>query len=120
MEIKGMCGLRKRPRAATWCKHLCYNLLDAQTHLLTLVRYTNNITGSFEYQAPPQFRGGILADNMGFGKTLSMIALIAHPYTGPPTIGTNARSQKHTAYPGPTLIVMPPSSKFSATYDSWP
>lgn len=40
-------------------------------------RYFNNVTGECQSNSPPQFRGGILADQMGLGKTLQMIALIA-------------------------------------------
>ena len=42
-----------------------------------LYRYRNNVKGDFQGQPPPPFRGGILADQMGLGKTLQMIALIA-------------------------------------------
>ena len=37
----------------------------------------NTITGETQSEPPPAFRGGILADSMGLGKTLSMISLIA-------------------------------------------
>ncbi|KAI1080149.1 hypothetical protein F5B20DRAFT_540967, partial [Whalleya microplaca] len=40
--------------------------------------YINNITGLSQNQPPPQFRGGILTDHMGSGKSLCMITLIAH------------------------------------------
>lgn len=39
-------------------------------------RYYNVITGVEEHMRPPEVLGGILADMMGLGKTLSMIALI--------------------------------------------
>ncbi|KAJ3531523.1 hypothetical protein NM208_g8842 [Fusarium decemcellulare] len=42
------------------------------------VMYINNVDGSSHCQLPPGFRGGLLADPMGLGKTLSMISLIAH------------------------------------------
>jgi hypothetical protein len=41
------------------------------------VRYINNITNEEQDITPPQFRGGILADQMGLGKSLSVISLIA-------------------------------------------
>src|SRR5436190_18583065 len=44
--------------------------------------YVNNITQDTQDDAPPEFRGGILADHMGLGKTLSMISLIASDYPG--------------------------------------
>ncbi len=44
---------------------------------LNEARYVNNITGDIQDVVPVQFRGGLLADPMGLGKTLSTIALIA-------------------------------------------
>jgi SNF2 family DNA or RNA helicase len=45
--------------------------------LLNETRYVNNITGDIQDVIPVQFRGGLLTDPMGLGKTLSTIALIA-------------------------------------------
>ncbi|KAH7343013.1 SNF2 family N-terminal domain-containing protein [Rhexocercosporidium sp. MPI-PUGE-AT-0058] len=39
--------------------------------------YTNTITGDSRQSEPPNFRSGLLADQMGLGKSLSMISLIA-------------------------------------------
>jgi SWI/SNF-related matrix-associated actin-dependent regulator of chromatin subfamily A3 len=39
--------------------------------------YINNITQDTRDEPLPEFRGGILADHMGLGKSLSMISLIA-------------------------------------------
>ncbi|KAF7855286.1 uncharacterized protein EAF02_011545 [Botrytis sinoallii] len=39
--------------------------------------YVNNVTGYSTCEAPPEFRGGLLANDMGLGKTLTMICLIA-------------------------------------------
>jgi hypothetical protein len=44
---------------------------------MTLDRYRNTITGIPQTEKPPEFAGGILADQMGLGKTLSVLALIA-------------------------------------------
>ena len=41
------------------------------------LRYTNTITGQRQYKPPPSFRGGLLMDAPGLGKSLSVIALIA-------------------------------------------
>ena len=42
--------------------------------------YLNTISGEQQFWRPPNFCGGILADPMGLGKSLSIIALIAsHP-----------------------------------------
>jgi len=38
--------------------------------------FTNTITGKKQTQQPPSFSGGLLGDQMGLGKTLSIIALI--------------------------------------------
>lgn len=47
-------------------------------HLLTqTTSYINNVIGDGIFEAPPEFRGGLLADDMGLGKTLTMICLIA-------------------------------------------
>lgn len=43
----------------------------------TSCRYTNNITNEHTLERPSQFRGGILGDTMGLGKSLTSIALIA-------------------------------------------
>jgi SNF2 family DNA or RNA helicase len=39
--------------------------------------FINRISNAYQIEEPPQFYGGIIADPMGLGKTLSMIALIA-------------------------------------------
>lgn len=39
--------------------------------------YINTITGRRQYKPPPSFRGGLLIDAPGLGKSLSIIALIA-------------------------------------------
>ena len=39
--------------------------------------YMNTVTGELQPEPPPDFRGGIIADQMGLGKSLSIIALIA-------------------------------------------
>lgn len=40
--------------------------------------YTNGITGQKQLKKPKEFRGGLLTDNPGLGKSLCMIALIAN------------------------------------------
>lgn len=39
--------------------------------------FINRISEVHQVEAPPQFRGGIIADPMGLGKTLTMITLVA-------------------------------------------
>ncbi|KAK4164641.1 SNF2 family N-terminal domain-containing protein [Cladorrhinum sp. PSN259] len=62
--------------------------------------YINNITNEVSYGVPPAFKGGLLADRMGLGKTLAVLALIAHD-TGPSLEPSTPRST--------TLIVVPPT-----------
>ena len=59
--------------------------------------YINTITGRRQYKPPPSFRGGLLIDAPGLGKSLSIIALIAAGRA------KNARST--------TLLVVPKSCK---------
>lgn len=37
----------------------------------------NRISNAHQVEEPDQFHGGVIADPMGFGKTLTMIALVA-------------------------------------------
>ncbi|CZR35723.1 uncharacterized protein FPRO_00154 [Fusarium proliferatum ET1] len=69
--------------------------------------YINNIDSSIHYESPQNSKGGILADTMGLGKTLSMISLIAHDRI-------LAKDQRTGSSDGNvlgrgTLIVLPPS-----------
>ncbi|KAL8847504.1 MAG: hypothetical protein Q9221_007459 [Calogaya cf. arnoldii] len=49
--------------------------------------YYNVITGQEEHQKPPESLGGILADMMGLGKTLSILSLIVHGLSDAQTFG---------------------------------
>lgn len=40
-------------------------------------RFINRISAAQQLEEPPQFSGGIIADPMGLGKTLTVIALAA-------------------------------------------
>ncbi|RGP62627.1 hypothetical protein FSPOR_9206 [Fusarium sporotrichioides] len=73
-----------------------------QNNRQTSQEFVNNISGACQYVSPPEFRGGIIADDMGCGKTLSMIALIAHDRI----VTTNELSVADTKT---TLVVVPPS-----------
>ncbi|KAK8031327.1 hypothetical protein PG990_001061 [Apiospora arundinis] len=74
------------------------------------------IDGSTQYEPPPEFRGGILADTMGFGKSLSMIALIMHDKTNRHEEKKEdvASSLYGAVRTRATLIVVP-----SSLLDSW-
>ncbi|KAE9982043.1 hypothetical protein EG327_005975 [Venturia inaequalis] len=61
--------------------------------------FINNITGSHHAEEPPQCHGGILADPMGLGKTLSIVSLI---------LATRLHFQD-SGKPAPTLVILPVS-----------
>jgi len=67
---------------------------------MILGRYEDVVTGQ-QLQNAPQFRGGLLIDAPGLGKTLSIIALLAHQkeLLGK---GANMSSERQT-----TLLVVP-------------
>ncbi|ORY13014.1 SNF2 family N-terminal domain-domain-containing protein [Clohesyomyces aquaticus] len=64
--------------------------------------YFNNITGSQQPIEPPSFRGGVLADSMGLGKSCSMIALIANEFATIDATASRPSSEVMT-----TLLVVP-------------
>lgn len=73
-------------------------------------RFVNMVSETRESEEPPQFYGGIIADAMGLGKTLTMIALVATdlehqiqakvPKPGPEEVDC--------AYIEATLTIIPP------------
>jgi SNF2 family DNA or RNA helicase len=68
-------------------------------------------------ETPPQFFGGIIADPMGLGKTLSMMALIATDLQfdqNDPSSVTGASAEESS---GHTLIVVPPPRKWDYQRD---
>ncbi|KAI0600378.1 SNF2 family N-terminal domain-containing protein [Biscogniauxia sp. FL1348] len=70
--------------------------------------FINRISGAHQVEEPLQFYGGIVADPMGLGKTLSMIALIASDihmdYTDPSSLSGTATEESS----GRTLVIVPP------------
>ncbi|KAF9784158.1 hypothetical protein IL306_008311 [Fusarium sp. DS 682] len=70
--------------------------------------FLNRVSDAFPLEEPPQCYGGIVADPMGLGKTLTMIALAA---TDLDNEGSHMKSGEdfHPEVPA-TLIVVPPPS----------
>ncbi|KAK1728108.1 SNF2 family N-terminal domain-containing protein [Colletotrichum acutatum] len=68
--------------------------------------YINNVNSSFRCAPPAPFKGGILADFMGLGKTLSMISLIAHDKLWE-SGSQYVRQEPNSLGSGGTLIVVP-------------
>ena len=68
----------------------------------------NNVSRYSTDEAPPDFRGGLLADDMGLGKTLSMICLIAanQAYL-PATLNSMPSAVMKT-----TLLIVPPACTY--------
>ncbi|PQE05648.1 hypothetical protein CJF30_00007811 [Rutstroemia sp. NJR-2017a BBW] len=80
--------------------------------LQALKSYTNNIGGYSTDEPLPDFRGGLLADDIGLGKTLSMICLIAANQTHLP-----ASSLLKSILPTvmkTTLLIMPPAYMYES------
>ncbi|KAI3324876.1 SNF2 family N-terminal domain-containing protein [Xylariaceae sp. AK1471] len=67
--------------------------------------FINMISGSHQSKEPPHFLGGILADPMGLGKTLTMIALLA---TDLPEADFSSNEVPEDGANNTTLIVVPP------------
>ncbi|KAF4985603.1 hypothetical protein FDECE_16440 [Fusarium decemcellulare] len=70
--------------------------------------FHNRVSNTYQSDEPPQFYGGVIADPMGLGKSLSMIALIACDLQldlGDPSSLSGADAEKSS---GRTLVVVPP------------
>ncbi|TGJ82686.1 hypothetical protein E0Z10_g6083 [Xylaria hypoxylon] len=67
--------------------------------------FINLISNSHQYKEPLQFLGGIIADPMGLGKTLTMIALIATDLQGADFVDNQVPQDECN---NTTLVVVPP------------
>lgn len=77
--------------------------------MLTSLRYINNINGSTSKIVPYDFRGGVIGDTMGLGKSLTAIALVASDKDR--VTVTSAETYDHTNRATTLLVV-----KASCTY----
>ena len=78
---------------------------DAQGRMM----YLNTITGQRQGRFPPQFRGGLLIDAPGLGKSLSIIALLLCGG------GSKARSENDKTPVSTTLLIIPKTPKHSCS-----
>jgi hypothetical protein len=77
--------------------------------------FLNRISDTSQVEEPPSFYGGIIADPMGLGKTLTMIALVAtdiHNLTfGESSTPAGVLNEESC---GVTLVIIPPACKYYA------
>lgn len=88
-----------------------YNVNNKNGFIHTITRDKRSIK-------PPECRGGILADEMGMGKSLTLIALIMHTLddarsSGQPWNDVSLQAERGDTAPGPTLIIAPKSTLYS-------
>lgn len=74
-------------------------------------RYINNVNGCSTDEAPPDFRGGLLADDMGLGKTLSMISLIAANQACQDSVIPRGVGYMTPVVMKATLLIVPPACR---------
>jgi len=86
-------------------------MIDPVTMLmLILIRFINTISQLCHEEPPPELNGGIIADPMGLGKTLTMIAMAAMDVD----TDKNALADEELEAPSrhivrATLVIVPPS-----------
>ncbi|RBA13266.1 hypothetical protein FPRO05_13693 [Fusarium proliferatum] len=69
--------------------------------------FYNTVSGTMQVEQPPQFYGGIVADPMGLGKTLSMIALVACDVRAEDIEPSSLPGVDIEVSSGKTLIIVP-------------
>ena len=67
------------------------------------VSFINRVSNTSQLDEPPEFRGGIIADPMGLGKTLTMISLVATDLDA-----EDRDEEADDPSNGTTLVVVPP------------
>ena len=85
---------------------------------LTPSSFIKRVSDTYQTDEPLQFYGGIVADPMGLGKTLSMISLIASDidldHTDPSSL-SGADTEESS---GRTLVIVPPPCKLATAKNS--
>src|ERR1700743_362815 len=75
--------------------------------------FINMVSGAHQTEEPQQFYGGIVADSMGLGKTLTAIALVATDLDCEMIDGVDVDMDlDEKNYVSATLVVLPPSRMF--------
>ncbi|PTD08869.1 putative SWI/SNF-related matrix-associated actin-dependent regulator of chromatin subfamily A member 3-like protein 1 [Fusarium culmorum] len=101
---------QKPPRGPSTilCNELCnHQNLEETPQPSVIKRELRSVSQTSQLEEPPQCYGGIVADPMGLGKTLTMIALVATDLDSEIS-NDNAGDEFHSKVPT-TLIVVPPS-----------
>ncbi|KIW69455.1 hypothetical protein PV04_05332 [Phialophora macrospora] len=81
--------------------------------------YTNAITGESQCSRPKDFSGGLIADQMGLGKTLQMISLVAsdHDANSPMQLGHELPAPMTETYPPARSLVVVPTTLLQTWQD---
>lgn len=80
--------------------------------------FINRISATHQSEEPPQFYGGIVADPMGLGKTLTMIALIATDLDGSMSTEGDMQIDKWQKHDTPATLVIIPPPRMSSEHPS--
>lgn len=80
--------------------------------LTTVLSFYNTVSGAVQVEQPPQFYGGIVADPMGLGKTLSMIGLVACDVRAEDIEPSSLPGVDIEVSSGKTLIIVPAPCEF--------
>lgn len=86
---------------------------------MSLFSFINMISGLQQLDPPPDFFGGVIADPMGFGKTLAMVSLIAMDSYAGNTLSSTEVSRLSPTSTNLTLVVVPAPSESLHTVSSW-
>jgi len=91
--------------------HIIFQMVYSVSLTLSMSSFTNRVSDTYQTDEPPQFYGGIVADPMGLGKTLSMISLIASDINLDHSDLSNLSGVDTEESSGRTLVIVPPPCK---------